>query len=240
MSKPRRTRWVCPECGDGTLGPRRPRRDNIVRYCLPCSEKAGKLIERSTPALDRQRDKRAAALAERRAERAKRKREKEKRRTHLTLRDAAGRVVELDPAKEARRIAKKAGIADGKVRVTWQRRRDGFNTGRAWTRGRIHLSIGSQSLEKYCSLVAHELAHFNTPWDEHHGDGWRDEYERICAVLWDTKPVFRLGVQHHRYAIDPEIEKQLRATSLGEYKRSKAKLPLAGRLLTNDCEKMPV
>ena len=237
MSRPRRTRWVCPVCEDGKLGPRKPRKENIIRYCLSCSEKAGKLIERTTPALDRQRKARAEKSAEQRSARAKREREKEKRRTHVVLRDAAGRVVELDPVKETKRLAKKAGIAH--VRVTWNRRADGFNTGRASTRGRVHLSIGSRSLEQFCSLMAHELAHFNTPWDEHHGDVWRDEYERICAVLWDTKPVFRLAVQHHRYAIDPEIESQLRATSLGEYRRSKAKLPLAGRLVTNDTEKIP-
>jgi len=42
MAKPKRKRWSCPT-GDhpGVLGPGRPRANNIVRYCLPCSEKDG-------------------------------------------------------------------------------------------------------------------------------------------------------------------------------------------------------
>lgn len=230
MSKPRRTRWVCPECDDGVLGPQRPRRDNIVRYCLPCSEKAGKLVERSTPSLDKRREARAEKNAERRAAKAKREREREKRRTHISLTDAAGRVVELDVAKTVRAFAKRAGVPCG-FQFSWNRRSDGGNSGRA-NRYTVHLSIGSGKLESFCSLAAHELAHVSVGGREGwHNDKWRDEYERICAVLWDTKPVFRLGVQHHRYAIDPEIKAQLVATSRGEYKRSKAKLPLAGRLI---------
>lgn len=57
-------RWVCPECGKGALGPSRPRKDNIVRYCLPCSAKAGKLVARVCPALDNKRNKKAVAKKE--------------------------------------------------------------------------------------------------------------------------------------------------------------------------------
>ena len=230
MSKPRRTRWVCPDCGDGKLGPQRPRRENIVRYCLPCSEKAGRLVERETPALTKNREKRAEQMAERRAVKAKRDRKRERRKTHIRLRDAAGREVELDPIKETKRLAKKAGVTIH--RVTWNRRRGG-SSGRAWPwNRRVHLSIAhSESLEGFCALVAHEAAHVAAGPGHGHDDRWKDEYERIAAVLWDTKPVFRLEVAHYRYAIDPKIEGQLIATSRGEYKRSKAKLPLAGRVI---------
>ena len=61
----KQTRWKCPSCDHGLLAPQRPRRDDIRRYCLPCSSKAGKLVERVAPALDSQRDKRSAAQRER-------------------------------------------------------------------------------------------------------------------------------------------------------------------------------
>jgi hypothetical protein len=34
----------------------KPRMDSIVRYCLPCSQKAGRLVRRVAPALERQRE----------------------------------------------------------------------------------------------------------------------------------------------------------------------------------------
>ncbi len=42
MGKSKRKRWVCPLCNVGKLGLQRPRKNDVVRYCLPCSEKTGK------------------------------------------------------------------------------------------------------------------------------------------------------------------------------------------------------
>lgn len=62
-------RWDCPNgLHPGVLGPVRPRMDNTVRYCLPCSERAGVLVRRVAPTLERKRkarDERAAAKRER-------------------------------------------------------------------------------------------------------------------------------------------------------------------------------
>ena len=48
--KSKKKRWVCPLCSIGVLGPLRPRKDNALRYCLPCTGKTGKLTERVAPA----------------------------------------------------------------------------------------------------------------------------------------------------------------------------------------------
>lgn len=53
-----RTRWVCPNGCPAKLGSTRPRKDDVVRYCLVCSERTGKLVPRSAPALERQRAER--------------------------------------------------------------------------------------------------------------------------------------------------------------------------------------
>lgn len=54
-------RWKCPTCDSGVLAPSRPRMNDIRRYCLPCSKKAGVLVERVAPALEKQREVRAEA-----------------------------------------------------------------------------------------------------------------------------------------------------------------------------------
>ena len=48
-------RWKCPECDNGILGLERPRKNDVTRYCLPCSSKKGILVERFAPKLEAQR-----------------------------------------------------------------------------------------------------------------------------------------------------------------------------------------
>lgn len=45
----KRKLWICPLCKKGKLGKIKPRRNDIVRYCFPCSEKSGYLVERFSP-----------------------------------------------------------------------------------------------------------------------------------------------------------------------------------------------
>lgn len=64
-------RWVCPKCENGCLGPSRPRRDDTRRYCLACSAKTGRMVERVAPARERAREQSAAKRTARsQAERA--------------------------------------------------------------------------------------------------------------------------------------------------------------------------
>lgn len=63
-TKTKRYRWACPICNKGALGPSRPRKDNAVRYCLPCTAKTGKLVARTCPALDSKRDRKTQAKKE--------------------------------------------------------------------------------------------------------------------------------------------------------------------------------
>lgn len=224
MAASPKTRWVCPQCDDRVMGPQRPRRDNIVRYCLPCSKQTGKLVERTAPVLEKRRAEQAAKAKAKRDAKAKREAQREHDRTHLTFRDSAGRLVEVNPVEAVRRIAQAADMRV--VPVTWNRRSDGQNSGRAWS-GRIHLSIGSKSLEAFCALVAHELGHVLAGAGAGHSDRWRDAYEEIVKANWNVNGPYRGGVTHHRYAIDPEIER-----SLGyESENPKRKKPLIGKVV---------
>ena len=63
----KKKRWVCPQCGVGKLGLQRPRKNDIVRYCFPCSEKAGVLVERVSPADINKKKKKEEAVARKKA-----------------------------------------------------------------------------------------------------------------------------------------------------------------------------
>lgn len=69
-----RVRWECPNGKHpGALASTRPPKDSLVRYCLPCSQETGRLVERVAPALERKR----AAAAVTSAAKAKAKRARE-------------------------------------------------------------------------------------------------------------------------------------------------------------------
>ncbi len=69
-------RWVCPRCKKGKIAPNSPATLDVRRWCLPCSEETGRLVERTCPARDRENARRAAsrsATSRRRREAAERR-----------------------------------------------------------------------------------------------------------------------------------------------------------------------
>jgi hypothetical protein len=52
--------WKCPHCGKGKKGPSRMAPDDSRRYCFPCSDKTGKLVQLE-PSPGAARARRAAA-----------------------------------------------------------------------------------------------------------------------------------------------------------------------------------
>lgn len=67
MGKSKRKRWVCPLCNVGKLGLQRPRKNDVIRYCLPCSEKTGRLVERVSPSDISAKKRKEKAKAEQKA-----------------------------------------------------------------------------------------------------------------------------------------------------------------------------
>lgn len=57
----KQVRWRCEQCQHGLLAPMRPRKNDVRRYCLPCSSKTGVLVERVAPTLEKQRSARKEA-----------------------------------------------------------------------------------------------------------------------------------------------------------------------------------
>ena len=54
-------RWKCESCNNGLLAPTKPRMNDVRRYCLPCSASTGKLVQRVSPTLEKQRVAKQAA-----------------------------------------------------------------------------------------------------------------------------------------------------------------------------------
>lgn len=170
MSK--RYRWVCPSCNKAALGSSRPPLDSIVRYCLPCSKKQGRLVVRASPVLERRRAKAKAKLAAQRKQRGK-------------ARLAADRerwvVGRFDLRAEAKRLCKLAGIKLPKLERRW-RNRGGHTSGRSWG-GRVVLTMPRDVTEHDAlALLCHELAHEGSELGESHGVRWRGLFVDLCRV----------------------------------------------------------
>jgi len=60
----KQVRWKCEICDNGLLAPMKPRKNDVRRYCLPCSAKTGKLVERVAPSLEKKREQRSTIMRE--------------------------------------------------------------------------------------------------------------------------------------------------------------------------------
>lgn len=203
MAKPKRFRWICPDCGAGKNASSRPRMDATVRFCLPCSEKTGTLVKRTCPALD----KRRVTSAAKSATKAKKKKAKA---------DAKWTRSGLDVRKEIARCAKAAKIFTPKVEI--RDRTDGFDSGRSYG-GRVVLSLcsgtkkvwgGTPAMEATpCmvrALVAHEIAH-EALWREGHSQVWRNKFLDIVRKAYKVDCGDPGGSYHDLHA---HVEQELR------------------------------
>lgn len=230
MAKTKRIRWECPNGRHpAVLGPSVPRKNNIVRYCLKCSETEGVLVERVAPTLVKKRE----AGAARSSAKAEAKRRKERDKKFLKLTDAAGRTVEFNPESELARIVR-AGEREFERGFSvpvldWRRGTSGHTSGRAWTY-RITATFGAQAEGAWATLV-HEAAHSLTAQlgyqKEHHGDRWRSTYRVLVRALVKDIPVGAFRGQHENYcyAIDRTIIEALR--EMGK----ESETPIIGKLV---------
>lgn len=183
MTAAKRVRWACPTgTHPGVLASTRPRRDDLVRYCLQCSIATGRLVERVAPALERRR----AAAAERAAGTAKAKRAaRSAALARARAAETARYTVEgLDLRVELERIrrlplfvgTRVARMAPG-FTVTRCRTAPRTCVGRAWpSEHRIHLSLWPTiSRAKACATLVHELTHLWVGRDNRDSKAWHGE-----------------------------------------------------------------
>ena len=206
--------WVCSNPNhQGVRAPGRMRHDDVRRYCWPCSQESGYLVERHAPALER---KRAGAKAQRQErEQTRRQRAREQR--------TAREVIDgLDVGKEIARLIKlpalrdelPARLRDKKVPWTLDRSRSGGYSGRAWPRSRIHLTLGDVPAAEVRAIMCHELAHYALSWDEHHSDRWARCYARLVREAYSVNVVARPG--ESKYDMDRRVIAMLGGTGAHE------------------------
>lgn len=209
MSAKKRTtgrRWVCPSCGSGVLAPSAPRRDDIRRYCLDCSKRTGRLVERSCPALDRERERKAETAKARRTTAAAKER---------AARKAAYEYLGVDLAAEAKRLWETRAMREyhGGRRVptlVLRRRKQGYTTGHAWP-SRVTMTLGG-SVTTVLAVLAHELAHSAVAFDDNHGhdEVWAAVYAGAARERWGAEHFTGIRPQSG-YAVDRYVGAGVRA-----------------------------
>ncbi|HEY8310551.1 MAG TPA: hypothetical protein VIG47_08345, partial [Gemmatimonadaceae bacterium] len=141
-------RWECPnKKHPGVLGPSKPRRDNICRYCLACSMSSGKLVDRVCPALEKKRQTRTERV---KADVAKR-RERHKEIMSSYPWNLYGLAKEWAKLK-----AWESDLSTCEVKI-----RQGthhYSSGHAWGARRIVVTAGNDVADGKAVLL-HELAH---------------------------------------------------------------------------------
>lgn len=156
------TRWKCPTCGHGLLAPERPRRNDIRRYCLPCSKTAGVLVERIAPRLE------AARAAAKQKQAAKEKEVRKKaaaKRAPIKAAETRARQRQAIFEKEAERIWALLGEWSGRQlgkppTITIVKAHRGWVSGQA-NRWNARIRIGGRSTggADVWETLAHELVH---------------------------------------------------------------------------------
>lgn len=191
----KQTRWHCPNNCPAVLGPTKPRRDDVRRYCLVCSALQGRLVERTAPALDKRREERAVA---RKAKTAK-----------AAWRDAAQEtayytVVGLDlralVAEFCRTPALSSNVPSMRMRL---RARDVTILVRRCSRrpqrlGFARYSTNSITIADYPGItpealreiVLHELSHLRAGGrgGESHGVRWKTVFRLACEQAIGVRP----------------------------------------------------
>ena len=186
----KQVRWKCEICDDGLLAPSRPRRNDVRRYCLPCSAKRGTLVERIAPALEKKREKRAAFVSVKVKKKRVRKRQK------------------LQPIKERQKKAKqRQAIFEKEADRIWSlfypegtnRRRPRINIVFSRNRGcsgyynggvLIRIPRTSSGSVSSWEVLAHELCHAVIPTnlrDGSHGKAFYVALKNVIEARWKVR-----------------------------------------------------
>lgn len=188
-------RWTCPNCSSTKLAPSKPRRDDVRRYCLACSEKTGRLVQRVCPVLQ----KKALNLQERRA------------RQRENLQRARRSIKELATRRRKERAAWEAPLRA--LHNKWQRlktwgqildctlniKKSSDNGDHGWAypakngKGKVVCYVrGFEPVDGAANqaLLLHEMAHIAAGPGEHHSLRWRELFIAACdEILGGRIPV---------------------------------------------------
>lgn len=202
-------RWQCPSGQHpGALGPRRPRKDNIVRYCLPCSTATGKLVQRNAPALDRERTAAAARTAKKAAARRTKSRNEKARAQEATT--ARYTVDGVDLRSEFKRLIRlrafggpQGPLATSPPTFDISRRtvtpRAQLGTAWPWRNRILIATYPGQTREDALETLVHELTHIAAHTHQH-GTEFRRMMNAAFTEAYKVTPKGLPGNYNGRYA----------------------------------------
>ena len=180
----KQARWKCEKCNDGLLAPSRPRKNDVRRYCLPCSAKQGTLVERIAPALEKQREQRAAFVSQKVKQQREREREKQlpsKQQARIDglrkqmITNEAERIWKLmQPYHKGKRLPQ-IKIARGK---NWGSQYGYARSGWNHIQVNVDREQSVQRSKRVWEVLAHELCHCAVPPTLTAGNRNRDTHSR--------------------------------------------------------------
>lgn len=201
MMMAKKFRWICPECGSGKNIGARPRRNASDRFCFPCSERVGVLVERACPVLDR---KRGAGIER---TKAKRERKVERESARFMFHGVDIRKITKRVWRVARTIEPMRKDAP---RVDVRYSQSSFG-GRAWPwEHRFLINRGKKytlPIDATTRVIIHEIAHliaYRRGYVKPHGDtfcGVLTELETACV----ERGIIKSESDIHADAVDSDL-----------------------------------
>lgn len=215
----KQVRWKCGHCESGVLAPSKPRRDDVRRYCLPCSQRTGKLVERTSPTLEKQRERRAAFVNQK----VQRKREQQKQINNAARNEkkiAKQRAIKIN--NEAKRIWRyMEPFHKGRPlpRIVIAEGRGSQNGHATYWLNQIQINVdreqGEYKGKRVWHVLAHELAHCAAPPVITNGN--RDVHHRMFyqCLKHAFEKRWKCAISFHEvttygYSVDAIIMKQAR------------------------------
>ena len=223
MSAPKQYLWECPNGCPAVRAPGRPRKDDVRRFCLPCSAKTGRLVERSAPSLEKQRAAKAQAAAEKRKARERKAREKE-----IAARTIAG----VDIVKETERLMKLPAFSRLRTTPTFKVRRfssmpSKLGHAEVW---RNHIQMHDYpgcTREDVEETLVHELVHLITrhECDRAHDNVFQDKMAECFEAAYGCRAFgARRNRYHGRYARGLRLHRMTVEQKLAEAERLDAEV----------------
>jgi hypothetical protein len=159
---------------------------DVRRYCLPCSKRAGVLVQRVMPSREVER---ARAEEQRKAREAKaRERTAAKRATHAQ--SERGQLEAF--ARTALKLHAFAALRTTpafKIRLPAPATRHAESTGHAYGNHRFVITAGSDAADARGTIL-HEIAHCAAGYaDGPHGDAWRSVFADSVRELTGESPI---------------------------------------------------
>ena len=167
----KQVRWECPNGCPAVLGPRRPKSDNVCRFCLTCSAKSKRaLVRRTAPAVEKARVQRRQQHVDKLAEKRAQKREREIAYYTVNGVNMLDKMVEFTRLQVFKDDASPERIPiyiyTPRLRIrrcsSKPRSRYGFCRYSGLSRARAHISVSTwpgQTLASFLETLLHEVVH---------------------------------------------------------------------------------